>query len=226
MRRTKRRLCAGAIAAMLLLTSSVASVSAHPGRTDANGGHTCRTNCEKWGLEYGEYHYHNGGGSSKSKSNSSKSKSKTTTKSTTTTKSKSTTKSKNTTPSKSKPAAPAYAKSGLVVYVNGTKLSFDSDPLIYENTNLLPLREIAEAMGASVTWDKQGGTITVEKEDRKMILKLGSKTVYYNGKAGTASTAPKVIQGTTYVPAQVFARGLGGSVAFDSSTNTLDITYE
>ncbi|MGG0720250.1 YHYH domain-containing protein [Robertmurraya massiliosenegalensis] len=32
---------------------------AHPGGTDSSGGHTCRTNCEKWGLEYGEYHYHN-----------------------------------------------------------------------------------------------------------------------------------------------------------------------
>ncbi|USG68470.1 YHYH domain-containing protein [Brevibacillus ruminantium] len=43
---------------------SVLPVSwAHPGRTDANGGHTCRTNCEKWGLRYGEYHYHNGGSS-------------------------------------------------------------------------------------------------------------------------------------------------------------------
>ncbi|WP_075310783.1 YHYH domain-containing protein [Bacillus wiedmannii] len=49
----------------LLLTTSVAllvapiSAYAHPGRTDANGGHMCRTNCEKWGLQYGEYHYHN-----------------------------------------------------------------------------------------------------------------------------------------------------------------------
>ncbi|PEF02923.1 hypothetical protein COM97_29630 [Bacillus thuringiensis] len=49
----------------LLLTTSIAllvapiSAYAHPGRTDANGGHTCRTNCEKWGLQYGEYHYHN-----------------------------------------------------------------------------------------------------------------------------------------------------------------------
>jgi len=34
---------------------------AHPGNTDASGGHTCRTNCESWGLSYGEYHYHNGG---------------------------------------------------------------------------------------------------------------------------------------------------------------------
>lgn len=31
---------------------------AHPGRTDSSGGHTCRTNCEKWGLRYGQYHYH------------------------------------------------------------------------------------------------------------------------------------------------------------------------
>ena len=36
------------------------SVFAHPGRTDINGCHTCRTNCEYWGLEYGEYHCHNG----------------------------------------------------------------------------------------------------------------------------------------------------------------------
>lgn len=46
----------------VLLLPSFAN--AHPGRTDSNGGHTCRTNCEKWGLEYGEYHFHNGGSSS------------------------------------------------------------------------------------------------------------------------------------------------------------------
>ena len=35
------------------------TIFAHPGRTDANRCHTCRTNCEKWGLSYGEYHCHN-----------------------------------------------------------------------------------------------------------------------------------------------------------------------
>lgn len=38
------------------------SAYAHPGKTDANGGHTCRTNCEKWGLKSGEYHYHDKNG--------------------------------------------------------------------------------------------------------------------------------------------------------------------
>lgn len=37
--------------------------NAHPGKTDANGGHTCWTNCSKWGLKNGQYHYHNPDGS-------------------------------------------------------------------------------------------------------------------------------------------------------------------
>ncbi|MDP3661618.1 MAG: YHYH domain-containing protein [bacterium] len=37
-------------------------VFAHPGRTDAYGCHTCKTNCPKWGLSYSEYHCHNSKG--------------------------------------------------------------------------------------------------------------------------------------------------------------------
>jgi hypothetical protein len=47
----------------LLFFVSGGIAEAHPGRTDANGGHTCRTNCESWGRGFGEYHYHGGGGS-------------------------------------------------------------------------------------------------------------------------------------------------------------------
>lgn len=32
--------------------------SAHSGRTDSSGCHTCRTNCRSWGLSQGEYHCH------------------------------------------------------------------------------------------------------------------------------------------------------------------------
>lgn len=46
-------------------------VLAHPGRTDSNGCHTCRTNCARWGLRTGQYHCHNG--SSNSSNNSTRS---------------------------------------------------------------------------------------------------------------------------------------------------------
>ncbi len=45
------------IIALLGLTFSNITL-AHPGRTDKYGCHTCRTNCSRWGLFYGEYHCH------------------------------------------------------------------------------------------------------------------------------------------------------------------------
>jgi hypothetical protein len=46
------------ILAFFFLISTPFIASAHPGRTDAYGCHTCHTNCPNWGLSYGEYHCH------------------------------------------------------------------------------------------------------------------------------------------------------------------------
>ncbi|QQG46029.1 MAG: YHYH domain-containing protein [Candidatus Niyogibacteria bacterium] len=41
-----------------LVFSAPFEALAHPGRTDRKGGHTCRTNCPKWGFKYGQHHFH------------------------------------------------------------------------------------------------------------------------------------------------------------------------
>lgn len=76
----KRKLCLG-LMVICCLPLLIEEVDAHPGRTDSNGCHTCRTNCGKWGLSTGQYHCHNGGTSSSSslsKSSSSSSSEKNT----------------------------------------------------------------------------------------------------------------------------------------------------
>lgn len=52
-----RRFISCAILLLLIVSLSLSAV-AHPGRTDANGGH--------WNRATGEYHYHNGSGAGKS----------------------------------------------------------------------------------------------------------------------------------------------------------------
>lgn len=61
----------GLIMIMIVVLSPL-YVEAHPGRTDSNGCHTCRTNCAKWGLRYGQYHCHGRKNSSTSSSNTNK----------------------------------------------------------------------------------------------------------------------------------------------------------
>lgn len=51
------------LSVLSLLLLATQSAIAHPGGTDANGGHYCRTNCAQWGLEDGEYHTHDENGS-------------------------------------------------------------------------------------------------------------------------------------------------------------------
>ncbi len=47
-----------------LFLGSFHEVSAHSGRTNSAGCHTCYTNCASYGLSDGEYHCHNGGSTS------------------------------------------------------------------------------------------------------------------------------------------------------------------
>ncbi|MFD1888051.1 copper amine oxidase N-terminal domain-containing protein [Paenibacillus wenxiniae] len=195
------------LAMFVLVVSSVAS--AHPGRTDSDGGHYCRTNCAKWGLSNGEYHYHNGGSSSSSSSSSSASS----------------TPYVAPTPAP-QPPKPAYTSSSLKVYVNGQRVQFNSSPLTYKGTTLVPLRELAKATNAKLTWNEDAGAIAVSKGKYKMTLTIDSKIVYYNGVRTTVSTAPVVRDGITYVPAQVFARGIGASISYSEAANTLKLTVK
>lgn len=57
-RHMHHRFTALALSAALMIPSIT---FAHPGALDANGCHTCKTNCtEKYALQYGQYHCHKG----------------------------------------------------------------------------------------------------------------------------------------------------------------------
>lgn len=212
----KRWLSASMALVLLLMVSSTAF--AHPGRTDSKGGHYCRTNCAKWGLEDGQYHYHNGGSSSGTGKSSSSDHGKSNDNSGS--KSKSSSSTKKSTAS----SAPTYKESDLQVYVDGSKLSFTNRPLLIAQTNVVPLRDIAEAMKATLSWDQQAGRVEVIRGEYKLTLQIGSKTVYYGETADTVQVAPKVINGVTYVPLQVVARGLGAQVEYINAEQRFNIT--
>jgi micrococcal nuclease len=43
---------------IIIMLGTQGIVFAHPGGLDGSGGHTCRTNCAKYGLRNGQYHNH------------------------------------------------------------------------------------------------------------------------------------------------------------------------
>ena len=165
-------------------------------KLDANGGHTCHTNCAKWGLKDGQYHYHNADGSVSL-----------------------------TKPSTSKPTAPSATNPNpLIVYINGTKQSYDQPPVLEDGRTLVPLRGIFESLGATVQWDQQKQLVTANRSGTKIQLKIGSKAPTVNGKIMPIDVPAKVKNGRTLVPLRFVGEALGATVHYDAANRTIKIT--
>ena len=70
-----------------------------------------------------------------------------------------------------------------------------------DNTTMVPLREVAEAAGFTVTWDAENRAVILN--DGVYSLKIGENS-YVKGKMMplTLSAAPEIVNDLTYVPAE------------------------
>lgn len=170
---------------------------AHPGRTDKYGCHTCKTNCEKWGLKYGEYHCHNGSSSSSS-SGTTKSDTKATTNNTTENKSN----NSNTTYEKAIPikkgelnifflnveqgdATFIYTPKGNTILIDGAKK--EKGETIVKYLNDLGIKSLDVVVATHPDADHIGGLIQV-------IKKMDVKAVYAPKVSHTSDTYKDFLQ--------------------------------
>ena len=105
------------------------------------------------------------------------------------------------------------------VSLNGQKILFDQIPVSQNNRLLVPMRAIFEKIGASVAWDGASSTITAEKDDTKIELKLDSTTAYKNGSEITLDVPATAINGRTLVPVRFVADCFGVDVEWIGEKN-------
>lgn len=103
----------------------------------------------------------------------------------------------------------------ITVEVSGDEVSFDQEPVLYNNRTMVPMRKIFEELGAKVTWDEATKTATGKKGDRAVKVTLDSKTMYVNSKKIELDTPPIMISDRTLVPVRAVAEGLGCDVEWN-----------
>jgi len=111
------------------------------------------------------------------------------------------------------------------VYVDDVKVSFpDQQPFIDGNARtLVPIRFIAEQMGADVGWDGATELVTIEKEDVEINLTIGEKRAQVNGAWKTFDTNATLVNARTMVPLRFISETLGAEVEWDGNTRTVYI---
>lgn len=119
-------------------------------------------------------------------------------------------------------AAPVFAQD-ITLQLNGNILHPAVAPVVENGSTLVPLRIISENMGASVVWNGEDRSVTIEKDGTNIYLVLDQKTVNVNDEAKELAVAPKIINGSTMVPIRFVSENLDCSVSWDGTNRIVSI---
>ncbi len=117
--------------------------------------------------------------------------------------------------------APAYSAEAAKVAVDGRQVNILT--VTKNDTILVPLRTIFQALGAGVNWDEQTQTVTANKKQTTIELQIGSKVAYCNGNQVLLQTPGKIVNGNTMVPLRFVSEALGAAVDWNKETQTITI---
>ena len=108
--------------------------------------------------------------------------------------------------------------------LNGATKTMDVAPIIRNSRTMLPVRYVAEALGATIAWDGVTSTATLTTADTEIRITVGATEALVNGKAVTLDSPAFIESDRTYMPVRFVAETLGGTVAWNGVTSTATIT--
>lgn len=126
-----------------------------------------------------------------------------------------------------------------IIYINDEAVEIDAAPVIRNDRTMVPIRVIAEALGATVTWlDGEEPTVSIETAGggHDYWITIGKKDVLvwnsfegsdfnpYADKNPVLDSPAFIENGRTYLPVRFVSESLGAKVEWDSATHTVIIT--
>ena len=116
------------------------------------------------------------------------------------------------------------ASSGIKVKINDKFLSLPQAPLQVGETTLIPFRPIYEFLGATISWDEKTFTASAYRGNIKVVLQIKTGVAIVNDEKIILNVAPRIVNGSTMVPAWFFAESLGAQVDWDEKQKIINIS--
>lgn len=117
-----------------------------------------------------------------------------------------------------------YNNGTIQILLNGVNINTENEPYIKEGYTMLPLRTVAEALGAEVNWNSTNKTITISKDSKKAELLIGSNEMITNSMSITIPVPAEIVDNVTYVPLRSIATALDTNIKWDSENKIVNIS--
>lgn len=107
--------------------------------------------------------------------------------------------------------------------VDGRRMVSDVPPVTTAKGAYVPLRAVAESLGADTNYDAKTGLIELVRGSDTLRLRVGDRRATLNGRSMPLHSAPFAVRGRTMVPLGVIARAFKTSVRYDVSHAKIDV---
>lgn len=120
----------------------------------------------------------------------------------------------------------ALYEGSSVAYKKGETVSIDSTnsnivPVVKDGRTMVPLRFVAETLGAQVEWNNKENTVYIKNNLDELKFVIGEKSFYKNGIKFDADTSAYVYEGRTFVPVRTVAEAFGKNVGWKNGLVTI-----
>ena len=103
-------------------------------------------------------------------------------------------------------------KTNPSIVFNGRNIHTDAKPFTSNGRTLVPVRVIAENLGAKVEWFERDNSVTITKDATVVRLVLNSRAASVNGIPLQLDVAPIATAGRTFLPVRFVSEYLGAEV--------------
>ncbi len=118
------------------------------------------------------------------------------------------------------------ARKFITVLLNSESVDFDVLPVNQKGRVIVPVRAIAEALGAKVTWNDAESKIIIEKDGKNILLQIANNVMEVDGRKITLDVAPKIIDGRTMVPVRAVSEAFDAKVDWNNEFQQVIIDTE
>jgi len=118
----------------------------------------------------------------------------------------------------------AFAAEGdtpIKLYLNEKLLLPEVAPQLIDGNTLVPVRTVAESLGAKVGWDGASRAVTVVKGDMNIQLTIDKKEATIKGVRRTLEVAPIIVDGNTMLPLRFIGEQFGVKFNWDALTHSV-----
>lgn len=112
----------------------------------------------------------------------------------------------------------------LHIYYNQNLIEGDVPATILNDSTLVPIRLVSQALGTSVTWNGADRSITIKGNGSVLVLQIDSHSMYKNGTEAYLPAAPSILYDRTMVPLRAIGEALDIDVRWDAASHSVFLT--